>query len=116
MMSSTHDEPFDAQPTNSKSFANRFGHSLGKLFLATKNKARDQYRKVTSGINQSLEEEEALRFFEVQMALDAQAEEYEQQLSQERKRWVKKSFLFCFVALLLGGATAIGLLYYHVMP
>lgn len=118
MMSSTHAEPFEAQPTNEsqRNLTFRLGHSLGQFFVATKNKARNKYKEVTSGINQSLEEEEARRFFEVQMALDAQAQEYEEEMQQMKKQWIKKSILFSFIFLLLGGAAAIGILYLYVMP
>lgn len=115
MTSSTHIEPFEAQSINSTSFAARLGHGLGKLFLATKNKAKSKYQQVTLGINQSLEEEEARRFFEVQMALDAQAEDYEQLLVEQRKHWIKKTVLFCFLTLILGSAATICVLYNYVI-
>jgi len=53
---------------------------LGRFFVVAKNKAADKYKQVTSGINQSIEDEEARRLYELQMMLDSQGGEYEGQL------------------------------------
>ena len=61
------------------------------FFVAAKNKATDKYKQVTSGINQSIEDEEARRLCELQMMLDSQAEEYEAIIDDVQRTWLKRT-------------------------
>ena len=70
MSSSTQLEHYDvpsSNPLETPTFSFRVGKHLGRFFVAAKNKATDKYKQVTSGINQSIEDEEARRLCELQI-------------------------------------------------
>ena len=96
MSSSTQLEHYDvpsSNPLETPTFSFRVGKHLGRFFVAAKNKATDKYKQVTSGINQSIEDEEARRLCELQMMLDSQAEEYEAIIDDVQRTWLKRTTL-----------------------
>lgn len=115
MSPSTHLEHYDvptSNPLEKPTFSFRLGKHLGRFFVAAKNKATDKYKQVTSGINQSIEDEEARRLSELQMILDSQAEEYEAEINEVQKTWFKRTTLFSILFLIVGIVGTAGTLYY----
>ena len=109
MSSSTQLEHYDvpsSNPLETPTFSFRVGKHLGRFFVAAKNKA------VTSGINQSIEDEEARRLCELQMMLDSQAEEYEAIIDDVQRTWLKRTTLFSILFLIVGIVGTVGTLYY----
>ena len=115
MSSSTQLEHYDvpsSNPLETPTFSFRVGKHLGRFFVAAKNKATDKYKQVTSGINQSIEDEEARRLSELQMILDNQAEEYEAAIDEVQKTWFKRTTLFSILSLFIGVVGTMATLYY----
>ncbi|OOF52316.1 hypothetical protein [Rodentibacter trehalosifermentans] len=115
MSSSTLLEQYDVPSTSSidkPTFSFRLGKHLGRFFVAAKNKATDKYKQVTSGINQSIEDEEARRLIELQMILDSQAAEYETIIHDVQKTWLKRTLLFSLLFLVVGIVGSMATLYY----
>ena len=115
MSSSTQLEHYDvpsSNPLDNQTFSFRVGKHLGRFFVAAKNKAADKYKQVTSGINQSIEDEEARRLYELQMMLDSQAEEYEAIINDVQRTWFKRTTLFSILFLIVGILGTAGTLYY----
>ncbi len=109
MSSSTQLEHYDvpsSNPLETPTFSFRVGKHLGRFFVAAKNK------QVTSGINQSIEDEEARRLCELQMMLDSQAEEYEAIIDDVQRTWLKRTTLFSILFLIVGIVGTVGTLYY----
>ena len=115
MSSSTQLEHYDvpsSNPLETPTFSFRVEKHLGRFFVAAKNKATDKYKQVTSGINQSIEDEEARRLCELQMMLDSQAEEYEAIIDDVQRTWLKRTTLFSILFLIVGIVGTVGTLYY----
>ncbi|MBN6058684.1 hypothetical protein [Aggregatibacter actinomycetemcomitans] len=123
MSSSPNLELYDVPSGNSlnkSTLSFRVGKHLGRFFVAAKNKVTDKYKQMTSGINQSTEDEEARRRCELQMMLDSQAEIYTQAITNMhahmRKQWLKKVITAIIVSLLCGVSGTFACLYWYVMP
>lgn len=115
MSSSTHLEQYNvpsSNPIDKPTFSFRIGKHLGRFFVAAKNKATDKYKQVTSGINQSIEDEEARRLMELQTVLDSQAAEYETIINDVQKTWLKRTTLFSLLFLVVGIVGTVVTLYY----
>ena len=111
MSSSTQLEHYDvpsSNPLETPTFSFRVGKHLGRFFVVAKNKVT----QVTSGINQSIEDEEARRLCELQMMLDSQAEEYEAMINDVQRTWLKRTTLFSILFLIVGIVGTAGTLYY----
>lgn len=93
-------DPFESQP---KSVFNKLGNKLGGIFVSAKKAATHKYLEITQGINQRIAAEDELLQAEIFSHLEAQAEEFEQDLRQRQKRWFWISFTLIIIAFICGG-------------
>lgn len=100
-MSKVHQLENWALQTNKPSLFNRFGHRLGSIFLFAKNKAKDKYLEVTSGINHRIEEEEQLIRQETEFLLMQQASEYEAEIRRLKKRGIFYAFIISMISAII---------------
>ncbi|KAE9541368.1 hypothetical protein HT665_04075 [Ursidibacter maritimus] len=100
-------DPFESQP---KSIFNKLGNKLGGIAVSTKKFATKKYLEMTQGINQRIAEEDEQLQAEIFSHLEAQAEEFEQELSQRQKRWFWISFILTLVSFCIGAVGAFFLL------
>ncbi|CAM3803511.1 hypothetical protein ACLS0F_10665 [Avibacterium endocarditidis] len=93
-------DPFASKPKSN--IFNKLGHQLGGMFVSAKKAATNKYLDVTKGINQRIEEEQRLIDQEIFAHLAAQAEAFEQEARQKKKRWIFISLGLMMLSLLAG--------------
>ncbi|MCW9718533.1 hypothetical protein [Avibacterium sp. 21-599] len=93
-------DPFASKPKSN--FFNKLGHQLGGMFVSAKKAATNKYLDVTKGINQRIEEEQRLIDQEIFAHLAAQAEEFEQEVRKQKKRWIQVSLGLITFSLFAG--------------
>lgn len=94
------------KPTQ-KSIFWKLGERIGGVFVSAKNAAKQKYLDVTKGINQRIEAEQESIQEEIFSHLAAQAEEFEQEIRQRRKRWFWITFILVILALGIGAVSAL---------
>lgn len=92
--------PFENQPK--PNFFNKLGQKFGDILLSTKKVAKRNYLELTQGINQRIEEEDERIQEEINLHLAAQAEEFEYQTYQLKKRWFWFAFILVVISFCIG--------------
>lgn len=101
-----HIESFDPFVPEKTSLFNKLGNKLGSIFVSAKKAATEKYLELTQGINQRIEAEDERIQEEIDFHLAAQAEEFEQEMQQQKKRWIRISVSLTFAAFCIGAASS----------
>lgn len=101
-------DPF--APQQKSSIFTKLGNKLGSVAVSTKKFATQKYLEMTQGINQRIAEEDEQLQAEIFSHLEAQAEEFEQDLRQRQKRWFWIAFILILISFCLGAMGAFFLL------